>query len=286
MEKVNVYDYVNERITAELEKGIIPWVKNWKGEQAINYVTRKPYRGINTILLPFSGEYMSFKQVQDLKGKIKKGEKANMVVFYKWLEHENDEGETETFPMLRYYNVFHLTQIEGIESKCEAFNPANENNIVIEAENIITDYTNRELIKFDIMLGSDKACYIPDLDKVVMPDIKQFDNAISYYSTAFHELTHSTGHSKRLDRFSKQKTHRFGSVDYSKEELVAEIGSAYLNNSIGIDNHEVFTNNIAYIQGWLKALKDDKKLITIAAGQAQKATNYILGIKEYEKVEA
>lgn len=284
----SVYNYVTEKIVKELENGNIPWVKNWKGQKAINYISRKEYKGINTLLLPFPGEYLTFKQVQELKGNVKKGEKSHMIVFYNWNTKEiteNNETKTISIPVLRYYNVFHISQCEGITSKCEIFKPENENNIITEAEKIISEYITREGITINIIMGSDRAYYSPVNDEVVMPDIKQFDSAENYYSTAFHELIHSTGNDKRLKRHNSMKSHKFGSQDYSREELVAEIGAAYLNNTVGIDNNSVFKNNVAYIQGWLQALKDDVRLITIAAGQAQKAANYILGIKDYEKFE-
>lgn len=282
----NVYNYVTDRIIAEMEKGIIPWTKNWKGQKAINYITRKEYHGINTLLLPFPGEYLTFKQCKDLKGNIKKGEKSSMIVFYKWIEKEaTTDSKKESYPILNYYNVFHISQCEGIESKCELFNPVNENNIITEAEKIINDYITREKIHYNIITGSDRAYYAPINDEIVLPSLNQFNNAENFYSAAFHEMAHSTGHEKRLNRHDSMKSHKFGSQDYSKEELVAEISSCYLNNTIGIDNNNVFTNNVAYIQNWLKALKNDVRLITIAAGQAQKAVNYILKVKDTEKVE-
>ena len=282
----NVYNYVTDRIVAELEKGNIPWKKNWKGQQAINYLTRKPYHGINTLLLPLPGEYLTFKQCSDLKGTVKKGEKSSMIVFYKWYEKENkDTGKMESYPVLNYYNVFHLSQTEGIDSKLEPFTIENNHNTITEAEQIISEYVTREQINYNIIIGSDRAYFQPLTDMVVMPDIKQFDCAENYYSTAFHELTHSTGTHNRLKRHDSMKSHKFGSKDYSREELVAEIGSCYLNNNVGIDNSSVFQNNVAYIQNWSKAIKDDPRMITIAAGQAQKAVNYILNIKDTEKTE-
>ena len=278
-----VYAYITEKIIQEMEKGVIPWVKNWKGQKAINFVSRKEYKGINTLLLPFPGEYLTFKQVQEAGGKIIKGEKSHMVVFYKWDKKENEDGEMVNIPILRYYNVFHISQCEGIKTKLEAFKTENENNIIAKAEKIISDYVNKENIKYNILQGSDRAYYNPNNDMVVMPDIKQFDTSESYYSTAFHELVHSTGHEKRLQRFKTSKNQKFGSKDYSKEELVAEIGAAYLNNTVGIDNNNVFKNNVAYIQGWLNALKNDVRLITIASQQAQKAVNYILDIEVVAK---
>jgi len=281
-----VYQYVTDRIISELEKGNIPWVKNWKGQKAINYITRKEYKGINLMLLPFPGEYLTFKQISDIKGSVKKGEKSSMIVYYNWYEKENTlTGKKESYPLLKYYNVFHISQCEDIVTKCDIFTPENEHNIIKEAEKVINDYITREKINYNIITGSDRAYYSPVNDTVVMPDIKQFDKPESYYSTAFHELTHSTGNDKRLKRHNSMMSHKFGSKDYSKEELCAEIGAAYLNNTVGIDNTAVFQNTVAYLQSWLKALKNDNRMITIAAGQAQKAVNFILGIKDFEKVE-
>ena len=277
-----VYDYVTERIIQELEKGKIPWRKTWNGQEAINYISRKPYRGINTLLLPYPGEYLTFKQVQEKKGKIKKGEKANMVVFFKMLEVEGEEGQDgengKTIPMLRYYNVFHISQTEGIESKCEPFKAENEIDIIEQAQKIIDEYISRSGLKYEVVEGSNRAYYSPIGDKVVMPYIGQFEGSEEYYSTAFHELVHSTGHESRLNRHAEQKTHSFGSKDCSKEELVAEIGATFLCSTAGIEQDDTFKNSTAYIQSWLQRLKDDKTMIVSAAGKAQKAADYILGV--------
>lgn len=287
----NVYQYVTDRIITELQKGRIPWKKSWHGEKAINYVTRKEYQGINLLLLPYPGEYLTFKQVTELKGTVKKGEHANMIVYYNWYvkdtgkKDSNGKPITESIPVLRYYNVFHISQTEGIKTKCKPYITDNTNNIIEQAEKVVNDYITREKIKLNIITGSDEACYIPSNDEIVMPNIQQFTGSNEYYSTLFHESVHSTGNVNRLDRTSKQKTHRFGSQDYSKEELVAEIGSSILCNRIGIEMPETFQNSVAYIQSWLKVLKDDIKMIVIAAGQANKAVNYIMDVKDSEKVE-
>jgi len=287
----NVYQYVTDRIIEELKKGNIPWRKPWKGQKAINYVTRKEYKGINTLLLLYPGEYLTFKQVQDLKGKVKKGEKSSMIVYYNWIEKntgnkdKNGKDIIDSIPILRYYNVFHISQTEGIETKCQPYNTDKENDTIEQAENIINNYIKRENIKLSIITGGDTACYIPSNDEIVMPNINQFEGNNEYYSTLFHESVHSTGNNNRLNRISKQKFHQFGNQDYSKEELIAEIGSSILCNQIGIEIPQTFKNSVAYIQSWLKVLKNDIKLITIASGQANKAVNYILNIKDNEKVE-
>lgn len=276
---MSVYKYVTERIIAELEKGVIPWKKPWKGQKAINYVSRKEYQGINTLLLPFPGEYLTFNQVRKLKGKVKKGEKSSMIVFYKFIEKKDKDGEvTDTFPLLRYYNVFHLSQTEGIDTKLADFEAKNDNEVITEAEKIIKDYVDREKISLQNILGSDRAYYSQNEDKIVLPDLKQFVNSHEYYSTAFHELTHSTGHKNRLNRFEDAESYKFGSESYSKEELIAEVGSAMLCNHVGIEIPETFENSVAYIQSWIKVLKekDNVRLVTTAASAAQRAVNFVL----------
>ena len=281
----NVYQYVTDRIISELEKGKIPWRKPWKGQKAINYLTRKEYRGINTLLLPYPGEYLTFRQVKEKGGSVKKGEKSSMIVYYNWYEKEDQDGNKQSYPILRYYNVFHISQTEGIETKLEEFKPENENDIITEAENTITDYITRENIKLEKVLGSDRAYYSPAEDKVVLPEIGQFSSTHDYYSTVFHELVHSTGHESRLNRIKNTGIRSFGSESYSKEELIAEIGSSMICNTLNIDIPETFKNSVAYIQSWLTVLKNDVRLVVIASGQAQKASNRILGITDGEKVE-
>lgn len=276
---MSVYKYVTERIIAELEKGVIPWKKPWKGQKAINYVSRKEYQGINTLLLPFPGEYLTFNQIRKLGGKVKKGEKSSMIVFYKFIEKKNKDGEvTETFPLLRYYNVFHLSQTEDIDTKSEAFKAKNDNEVIGDAEKVVKDYVEREKIKLQNILGSDRAYYSQSEDKIVLPDLKQFVNSHEYYSTAFHEMTHSTGHKSRLDRFKDTESYKFGSESYSKEELIAEVGSAMLCNHVGVEIPETFENSVAYIQSWIGVLKEKNnvRLVTTAASAAQRAVNFIL----------
>ena len=276
---MSVYKYVTERIIAELEKCVIPWKKPWKGQKAINYVSRKEYQGINTLLLPFPGEYLTFNQIRKLGGKVKKGEKSSMIVFYKFIEKKDKDGEvTETFPLLRYFNVFHLSQTEDIDTKLADFEAKSNNEVITDAEKVINDYVGREKIQLQNILGSDRAYYSQTDDKIVLPDLKQFTNSNEYYSTAFHEMAHSTGHKSRLDRFKDTESYKFGSESYSKEELIAEVGSTMLCNHVGIEIPETFENSVAYIQSWAKVLKDkdNVRLVTTAASAAQRAVNFIL----------
>ena len=281
MAKTNVYEMVTERIIAELEKGVIPWEKPWTGVKsgAYNRVSKRPYSLLNQMLLKHTGEYATYKQWQDLGGQVKKGEKSEIVVFWKIFEAEEtnkDTGEKETkkIPLLRYYNVFHISQVEGVEPLApEQLN--DEVEPIEEADKIITDYITREHIDFT-ECRSNEAYYSPSSDRVVVPMKEQYTVINEYYSTTFHELTHSTGHKNRLNRLQTGAVAAFGGTEYSKEELVAEIGSASLMNLLGIETVKTFRNSAAYIQSWLQVLRNDNKFIVSASSKAEKAVNYIL----------
>lgn len=270
--KQSIYEMVTERIMEQLEKGVIPWRKPWVNGGAVNWKTQKPYRGINVMLLG-EGEYATFKQIKEAGGKVKKGEKSSIVVFWKWLEKENEEsGETERIPLLRYYRVFEINrQVEGLESK-RAFETF-EHDPIEQCEGIVDGFINKP----EIFNVRDGAWYKPWDDYVNVPPMNDFQKVEEYYSTLFHELIHSTGHKDRLNRDGIMKMNRFGSEDYSKEELVAEIGAAMLCGQARIDNHTI-ENSGAYIQSWLKKLKDDKTLLVSAGAQAQRAADHILGV--------
>lgn len=274
----NVYEIVSTKIIEQLEKGVVPWKKPWVGQKgpAVNWKTQKAYRGINVLLLE-PGEYLTFKQVKEAGGRVIKGARSHIVVFWKWLEKEED-GKIEKIPLLRYYNVFNINQCEGIESKRNEDIPEFEHDPIQEAENIIKGYINSPTVTF---FSGDGAWYQPHNDQVNVPPMKDFPRIEEFYNTYFHELVHSTGHSRRLNRQGVTGRHRFGSNDYSKEELVAEIGASMLTGFAGISN-ETFDNSVAYIQSWLNELKNDKTLIVKAAGQAQKAVDYIMGVSYKE----
>lgn len=281
MASINVYEMVTERIIKQLEQGTIPWQKPWTGVRsgAFNRVSKKPYSLINQAILEKPGEYATFKQWKDLGGHIKKGAKAEMVVFWKIIdvEEKNDKGEIEKkkLPLLRYYNVFHISQVEGVEPLKEKLNT--EIEPIEEADRIIKEYVDREHITFKECI-SDKAFYRPMTDTVVVPLKEQFKNTNSFYQVAFREITHSTGAQKRLDRDIKELA-PFGSEIYSKEELVAELGSAFLINHLGIETEGTFQNSASYIESWLQVLRNDNKFVVSASSKAEKAVNYILGIK-------
>ena len=278
----SVYEIVTDRIIEQLENNIIPWQKPWTRIRsgAYNRISKKPYSLLNQMLLQHEGEYATFKQWQDLGGHVRKGEKAEIVVFWKIqpIEEEKEDGtkEVKQIPLLRYYNVFHISQVDGVEPL-----PEEElNNIepIEKAENVLRDYWTREKITVEHKAG-DRAYYSPSLDMIHLPLFEQFTDANEYYSTAFHESVHSTMKETRCNRAEdrKGKLVAFGSEEYSKEELVAEIGSASLMNIIGIETNKSFRNSSAYIKGWLSKLRSDVKFIVSASSKAEKAVEYILG---------
>ena len=271
---MDIYGEITNRIISEMESGIIPWQKPWvcRGA-AISHTTGKPYSLLNQMLLGSAGEYLTFKQCQAEGGRVRKGEKAKMVVFWKFIEQEDeDTKELKQVPFLRYYSVFHIDQCEGIKAKHTAELP-NAAQADESAESIFSDYITREGIEFQ--QAGDESYYQPSADRIVLPLMKQFKSTAEYYSTAFHEAIHSTGHAKRLNRISA--TAHFGNEEYSKEELTAEMGAAILTSKAGLETEKSFRNSAAYLQNWLRVLKDDKRFIVNAAGKAEKAVDFILG---------
>lgn len=272
----DIYSAVTDRIIQQLEQGCIPWSKPWTGTQegAISGTTGKPYSLLNQILLEKPGTYFTFNQIQKQGGRIRKGEKPSMVVFWKQIpvkQQNKQTGETEEtlVPMLRYYNVFHTEQCEGLKEN--VLKPVEQSESA-EANEIITNYIQYSGVAIVHQKG-DEAYYSPAKDCVTLPLVEQFTSMAEYYSTAYHELAHSTGHKSRLDRL--RAAAYFGSESYSKEELVAEITAAALMNYTGLETKGTFRNSAAYIQNWLTALRNDKKLIVSASGAASKAFEYI-----------
>jgi len=283
-----VYDIINQRITDLLEQGTVPWRKPWNAQSNMpRNISGREYRGINIFLLATqqygSAYWLTFNQVQSKGGYVRKGEKSTPVIFWKWLDMRASEGEeaaTGKIPMLRYYNVFNLEQTEGITvPETEECN--NDHQPLSLPEQIFKNMQLRPELKF----GGNRACYSPSLDYVQLPHLSTFDTPEEYYSTLFHEITHATGHQSRLARKSILEPSYFGSHEYSKEELVAEMGAAFLCGFSGIENITI-ENSAAYIKGWLNALKNDKTLLIHAAAQAQKAADFILNRKGDESEES
>lgn len=289
----DLYTEISNRIIEQLEQGIIPWRKPWTGKRsgAISHATGRPYSLLNQMILRRPGEYATWNQIKQEGGSVKKGAKASCVVFWKVMQRGkvDDAGRpvldadgnqvVEGLPVLRYFQVFHIDDCDGIAPKWN--DDAGETVDPIDAaEAVFSGYIQREKIRLEQLI-TDEAYYSPGLDLIHLPILEQFDDAAEYYSTAFHEATHSTGHARRLNRFSESAgAAAFGSESYSKEELIAEIGAAAILHSLGIETPASFKNSAAYIQSWLRVLKNDKRLIISAAGRAEKAVNLIMGQTE------
>ena len=268
----SAYDVITDRILASLDKGDIPWRKPWTTSRPTNSDGR-PYQGINAIVLGMSGysdsRWLTYRKAISLGGHVKKGQKSTPIVFWKHIEKKNDE---DSFWLLRYYSVFNVEQTEGLELPVLEI-PNTKHEPIIRAENIISSMPNRPRIAHD---GGSQAFYRPSTDSIHLPSESSFHGTDDYYSTLFHEASHSTGHATRLNRHGLETgIAAFGTATYSKEELVAEFGAAFLCHESGIEN--TIDNSTAYIQGWSKAIGKDKRLVITAASQGEKAANYIIG---------
>ena len=288
----DIYTTITDRILAALEAGRVPWQKPWDARQGSprNLISGKAYRGVNLLLLANEGAtpfWLTYRQASQLGGYVKKGERGELVVFWKFMAKASasEEGETEAdesprssqYALAKAYTVFNARQCKLPEewtAKAEIQEPEQTAAQKITAcDEIITTMQHRPALEH----GGGRAFYRQSVDRVTMPKPETFINPEHYYSTLFHELTHATGHPSRLDRPTLTDAHRFGDTNYSKEELVAEMGAAFLCGVSGIDNH-TGDSSAAYIQGWLSVLKDDKRLLIQAASQAQRAADLILGV--------
>jgi antirestriction protein ArdC len=302
---VDVYSMVTDRMVALLEKGVCPWRKPWndsacKGSRRsfdtmgpANYISNRSYSGINTWLLlgtalerGYSSRYwVTFNQVRTLGGKVRKGEKATPVVFWRVLSKEvvnveTGERETKKIFFLRYYNVFNVEQTEGVReikrgavaAPVETPEEPTEAAEEMVGLSLLTDYLKRESIP--LHHGGNRACY-SFADDISMPHPEAFISPAHYTHTLAHEAVHSTGAKSRLNRFDLAAgSGIFGSESYSKEELVAEMGASYLSALAGT-LPELEENAAAYLAGWSKKLKSDSKLIVYAASAAEKAARLI-----------
>jgi len=303
-EHKDVYQMVTDRIIAQMEQGIVPWRKPWstKGtanpeEMAISHESGKPYSLLNQFLVGRPGEYLTFGQIQKAGGRIKKGEKSRFIVFWRRLVVGGDDAADGTvespeetdgvkvIPYLKYYNVWHIDQTEGIEPRWANYAERLETqspNPEAAAEAVVEGYLAQPSHPNLVKKLSDKAYYQPRTDTVVVPKMCQYRSPAEYYSTLFHELGHSTGHKDRLNRKGITEGGFFGSHEYSKEELVAEITAAMLLSQCGIEVEGTFNNSVSYLQSWIRALQNDKKMIVWAAGKAEAAAKWILGIRQEE----
>lgn len=284
--KRDLYQEVTDKILTLLDQGVPPWrqpITTADGPgMPTSFGTKKPYRGINLFLLAInawahdygSNYWLTFNQAKQQGAKVRKGEKGSLVLF--WKQHattDRESGEDVTIPVLRHYVVFNADQVEGLP-KAEA-TPAEPREFVpiAEASRIVKGYIDPPVIE----QRGNRACYFPASDRVEIADPLRFESTESFFATLFHELAHSTGHPKRLARDLGAGPSAFGSPDYGKEELVAEMGSAFLCAAAGISPATI-EQSASYLEGWRKSLRADKKLVIAAAGQGQRAADHILGV--------
>ena len=288
-----VYELVSQRIIAKIKESIknhdiLPWKKPWiYAHTPRNYITQLPYSGVNVLLLG-SGEYLTWNQFCDLKKhtpdlKIRKGCHQEMVVYFNFTEKEkevqNAKGESEVklqrIPFLKYYRVFNAKDIEGLPSKQKEIKFNFEPDAAAQA--VFDNYIGREKITVRCQ-DSDKACYQPLCDTIVLPKAESFKRSEAFYGTAFHEAVHSTGATARLNRHFERGF--LGNEEYSKEELIAEMGSSMLCARLGLLTPAEEKNSVAYMRSWISALSDNPCWLVMASSAAEKAVRYILPDKD------
>jgi antirestriction protein ArdC len=276
----SVYEIVTNQILSELERGVVPWRKPWRAELPCNLISGKAYRGLNVFLLACQGYgsryWLTYQQTAKLGGHVKRSEHSTLVTFWHIGDEETETREDGTVEkhrqfLLRYYNVFNLEQTEGIDIPRVSSRPTV--NPIEQCEAIVSGMPNAPRME-----QSNHAWYRPCTDSVGMPSRALFNSGEEYYSTLFHELTHSTGHASRVGREGIEKLNTFGSESYSREELIAEMGAAMLCGVAGISPATV-TNSAAYLQSWISRLRGDSRLLVFAASAAQKAADYIQGVQ-------
>ncbi|MDU0372075.1 ArdC family protein [Hymenobacter endophyticus] len=287
--KRNVYEVVTNLIIDQLEKGVVAWKQPWsQGANGIwpsNYATKREYSGFNAFYLNLVAAgrpalYLTYNQAKALGGQVRRGEKGHLITFFRPAERTKPAAEGQPQPegkkkeqrgTLQYFTVFHYSQIDGIDF--ELPQPREEAQVptIEQAEALVDAYTTKPAIRF----MQQRAYYSPGLDYVNMPTRESFTNSGTYYSTLYHELVHSTGHQKRLNRDGIVNWVGFGAENYAKEELIAEMGASFLCGMAGIDPG-IMAHNAAYIANWLQALRNDNKLVIQAASQAEKAVRFML----------
>lgn len=279
------YSQITAKIIEQLQNGTVPWEQPWFGSSgAISYATGRPYSLLNRLLLlGESGEFLTWHQIQQHNGHLRKGSKGRRVFFWATFDkaETKDNGETviKQIPYLKTYTVFRVDDCDGIKPRWQPKSSTTTNTPIKQAEETVGQYLSRENIELKNIRN--EAFYSVTHDFINIPSLNNFKSSEDYYSTLLHEIVHSTGNKKRLARFKANDTSSpFGSPDYSREELVAEMGSSFLLNHLGISNTRTLEQNAAYIQSWLKALSNDTSLIAIAATRAEKAVQFILGNNE------
>lgn len=299
MSNQKAYDRVAAILVERMEKGQVPWRMPWShvnGGMAKNLLSGKAYRGINAILLPATGfdrpYFLTFNQAKSLGGSVRKGEHGFPVVFFKWLQVGDakkpvpqGQADGKRIPLLRFYTVFNVAQCEGLKHRRldEVPEAPREFSVIEGGERIVAGYKHTGP---GIRFGGGRACYVPSQDLIEMPQANTFESPEAYYSTLFHEMVHSTGHQSRLDREGVVNPARYQSHTYAAEELVAEFGASFLRAMAGIEKAPEVENSAAYLRSWIKFIKHDPRAVVIAAGQAQKAADFVLGIRAEEEEES
>jgi len=294
MAKLDIYQAVTDRILEILDKGTVPWRHPISGSRGSreerfprNLDSGKRYRGVNVFLLAVtswmqgyeSAYWLTYRQAKKRGGQVRQGEKASLVIFWKqYTVKDKETGEDKTVPVIRHYNVFNAQQCKGIKAPDDLDVVAPDAGTPVfepidEAEWIVAGYRSPPSIEH----GGSRAFYRPTSDMVRIARPDRFESREAYYATLFHELAHSTGHKSRLNRGLGEKLSVFGSADYSKEELIAEMGAAFLAAAAGISPPTI-DQSAAYIDGWRKKIHGDKKLVVQAAGAGQRAADHILGV--------
>lgn len=281
-----IYESVTRTIIDALQRGVVPWKKPWHQLQSVpvNAISNRPYRGVNTFLLsihPYTDHrWLTVKQANERGGAVKPGEQSTTVVFWKrWKpdvpEDEQEPGVTREVPLLRYFRVFNVEQCVSLDLP-DLYRPeeVRSHERIDRAELLVKHMPNPP----SIAEGGSAAWYRPSDDHVQVPELAKFESPDAYYATLFHELGHATGHEKRLNRSGVTGTILFGSGEYSKEELVAELTSAFCCATATLDDR-LMDGAASYIHGWLGVLKADPKAVVIAAAQAQRAADHIRGVK-------
>ncbi len=264
-----IYEQITARILQQLQKGTVPWRQPWRTTTPHNLVTRRAYRGINVIVLGMAGYdspyWVTYHQAQALGGYVRRGEQSHPVVFWKWIANDEDE-----YPLLRSYRVFNTHQCEGLTlpPQAHSFAPS------ADAERVIKNMPRPPRITHHGPNNPPSAYYHLATDTVVLPQPGRFTGTGAYYATLFHELVHSTGHPSRLHRVALDTARTLG--EYSLEELIAEMGSAFLCQHAQLDTS--LDAPASYIAGWLAALHNDQRMVVVAGAKAQRAADYILGV--------
>jgi len=267
---MNVWEIVTARLFDQLDKGVIPWHQTWESSASMNIVSKKPYRGLNQLLLSGAPTpyFITYKQCKAMYHNVKKGAEAYIVTFWKQLIHEDEKtGKLRKSLLLRYYKVFNVADTDIEIEQDTAPRPP-----IISCDAIMDGYSDCPVIQ-----DSDHCAYLPNADMILMPERNSFKSSESYYAALFHEAIHSTGHQSRLARASAVSSTYHGDNNVrSEEELVAEIGSCYLRAVAGINSNFDNENSVAYCQSWLSVIKNDQRILQKSIVAANKAAKYIL----------